>query len=93
MWLATVLVLSDELAGDLVIAFAARQPAEDLQFAWGQGGADRAGGVVRGRGDRDVSLADTLQQLSGDLGGEHRSPAAVASTAAMIVSGAAVFRM
>src|SRR5437764_139269 len=49
-----------ELVRDLVIALAAGEAGEDLQFAHGQGGPDRAGGVMARGGDGDVPLADAL---------------------------------
>src|ERR1700693_801476 len=52
-----------ELVRDVVIAPAAGEPFEDLQLAFGQDGADRARGVVAGRGDGYVAFADALQEL------------------------------
>ncbi|HET9719819.1 MAG TPA: hypothetical protein VFP55_07065, partial [Solirubrobacteraceae bacterium] len=53
-----------ELPRKLVVALAAGEACEDLKFADGQGGADRAGGVVGCGGDRQSA---ELLDLSADL--------------------------
>ena len=93
MWLAMVLVLSESSRAISLVVLAAGELGEDFEFAFGEGGPDRVGGVLAVGGDRDVALADALQEFPGDLGESTDSPAAVASTAAMIALGGAVLRM
>src|SRR5205085_5201074 len=57
---------------NLVVALAAGEAGEDLQFAHGQGSTDSASGVMACGGDGDVPLANPLQQFSRDLGGDDR---------------------
>ncbi len=73
MWLATVLVLSERSFAISLVAVAAGELGEDLELSLGKGSADRGRGAAA-RLDGEVQLADALQELSGDLRGEHGFP-------------------
>jgi hypothetical protein len=82
-----------EFVGDVVIAFAAREPGEDFKFAGGQGGPDRVGRVITSVAigmPRSRMRCSSLPAICEEI---TDSPAAVALTAATIVWGSALFRM